>query len=80
MKLNPRIFIPILAIAAGLTFSSGRAMAQAQPVSTNLPVSTKPATRETAEIRWASNRVKFRDDHGAQQRKRNADANFFVQP
>lgn len=44
MKLNPRIFIPILAIAAGLTFSSGRAMAQAQPVSTNLPVSTKPAT------------------------------------
>jgi len=44
MKLNPRIFIPILAIAAGLTFSSGRAEAQTTPISTGLPVSTKPAT------------------------------------
>jgi len=38
MKLNPRVFIPILAVAAGLTFSSGRAVAQAQPLSTDLPV------------------------------------------
>jgi hypothetical protein len=37
MKLNPRVLLPILAIAAGLTFSSSRAMAQAQPLSTNLP-------------------------------------------
>jgi hypothetical protein len=44
MKLNPRVFIPILAIAAGLTLSSGRAAAQGTPISTGLPVSTKPAT------------------------------------
>jgi hypothetical protein len=43
MKLSPRIFVPILAIAAGVTFSSGRAAAQKMPVSTGLPVSTKPA-------------------------------------
>jgi hypothetical protein len=44
MKLNPRILLPILAIAAGLAFSSSSAIGQAQPISTNLPVSTKPAT------------------------------------
>jgi hypothetical protein len=41
MKLNLRIFLPILAIAAGLTFSPARATAQAQPLSTELP--TAPA-------------------------------------
>jgi hypothetical protein len=46
MKLSPRIFVPILAIATGLTFSSGRAEAQTVPISTGIPVSssTKPAT------------------------------------
>jgi len=43
MKLNSRIFLPILAIAAGLTFSPGRVAAQAVPLSTDLPVVTKPA-------------------------------------
>ncbi len=28
MKLNPRIFVPVLAIAAGLTFSPSRVFAQ----------------------------------------------------
>lgn len=42
MKLNPRVLLPILAIAAGLTFSASRGAAQAQPLSTNLPVVTKP--------------------------------------
>jgi hypothetical protein len=41
MKLNPRIFIPVLALAAGLTFSSCRVAAQAQPLSTDLPVKPK---------------------------------------
>jgi hypothetical protein len=44
MKLNPRAIIPILAIAAGLTFSSGRVTAQTTPISTGIPVSTKPAS------------------------------------
>jgi hypothetical protein len=43
MKLNSRIFLPILAIASGLTFSSDRVAAQAVPLSTDLPVVTKPA-------------------------------------
>jgi hypothetical protein len=43
MKLNPRIFLPILVIAASLTFSAGRVVAQAVPLSTDLPVVTKPA-------------------------------------
>lgn len=33
----------MLAVAAGLAFSSGRVAAQAVPLSTDLPVSTKPA-------------------------------------
>jgi hypothetical protein len=41
MKLNPRIFVPILAIAAGLTISSGRATAQTYPISTEIPVAPK---------------------------------------
>lgn len=41
MKLNPRILFPILALAAGLTFSSARVTAQAQPLSTELPVKPK---------------------------------------
>ena len=44
MKLNPRMFVPILAIAAGLAFSSGRVTAQGTPLSTELPVSKKPPT------------------------------------
>lgn len=45
MKLNSRFFIPILAIAAGVTFSSAHAAAQKVPVSTGIPESapTKPA-------------------------------------
>jgi len=43
MKLNSRIFLSILAIAASVTFSSGRVVAQAVPLSTDLPVVTKPA-------------------------------------
>jgi hypothetical protein len=43
MKLKSRTFVPVLAIAAGLTFSPGRVFAQAQPITTGLPVSTKPA-------------------------------------
>src|SRR5580704_13109689 len=38
MKLNPRVLLPILAMAAGLTFSASHVAAQAQPLSTNLPV------------------------------------------
>jgi hypothetical protein len=41
MKLNSRVFIALLMTAAGLTFSSGRATAQAQPLSTDLPVKPK---------------------------------------
>ena len=41
MKLNPRIFVAVLVIAAGVTFSSGRVAAQAVPLSTDLPVKTK---------------------------------------
>jgi hypothetical protein len=41
MKLNLRIFVAVVVIAAGLTVSSGRAMAQAQPLSTDLPVKPK---------------------------------------
>jgi hypothetical protein len=41
MKLNPRILLPILAIAAVVTFSSGRVAAQAQPLSTLPPTITK---------------------------------------
>lgn len=37
MKLNPRVLLPILAIAAGLTFSSGYVAAQGHPLSTELP-------------------------------------------
>jgi len=37
MKLNPRILFTILAIAAGLTLSSTRVGAQAQPLSTLPP-------------------------------------------
>jgi len=44
MKLSARILLPLLAIAAGLTFSTGGAAAQAQPLSTDLPVVAKPAT------------------------------------
>jgi hypothetical protein len=45
MKLNPRVYVPFLAIAAGLTFSSSQAVAQKVPVSTGIPesVPTKPA-------------------------------------
>jgi hypothetical protein len=41
MKLNSRVLLPILAIAAGLTFSSSRVAAQAQPLSTTPPVIAK---------------------------------------
>jgi hypothetical protein len=49
MKLNPRVLLPILAIAAGLTFSSARAVAQAQPLSTNLP---PPAARPAKPLKF----------------------------
>jgi hypothetical protein len=41
MKLNPRIFVVVLVIAAGVTFTSGRVAAQAVPLSTDLPVKPK---------------------------------------
>jgi hypothetical protein len=41
MKVSRRIFVAVLAIAASLTFSTGRAAAQAQPLST-LPPAAKP--------------------------------------
>src|SRR5579864_6074162 len=43
MKLNLRIFVVVLAIAAGVTFSSSRVAAQAVPLSTDLPVKPKAA-------------------------------------
>jgi hypothetical protein len=43
MKLNPRVLLPILVMAAGLTFSAGHVAAQAQPLSTTPPVITKSA-------------------------------------
>jgi len=41
MKVNPRIALPLLVMAAGLSFASGRAMAQAQPLSTLPPTITR---------------------------------------
>jgi hypothetical protein len=41
MKLNLRIFVAVLVIAAGVTFASGRVAAQAVPLSTDLPVKPK---------------------------------------
>jgi hypothetical protein len=46
MKLSPRIFLPILAIAAGVTFSASRVVAQAQPLSTLPPTITKTKTEK----------------------------------
>lgn len=42
MKLNLRIFVAILVFAAGVTFTSGRVAAQAEPLSTGVPVNIKP--------------------------------------
>jgi hypothetical protein len=41
MKFNPRVFLPLVAIAASVTFSSGRVAAQAVPLSTTPPVIAK---------------------------------------
>ena len=41
MKLKLRIFVAILAIAAGVAFAPFRVAAQAQPLSTDLPVKPK---------------------------------------
>jgi len=46
MKLNSRIFLPLLAIAASATFSAGRVVAQAQPLSTLPPTITKTKTEK----------------------------------
>jgi hypothetical protein len=45
MKLNLRIFVAILLLAAGVTFASGRVAAQAQPLSTDLPPAAPKAAK-----------------------------------
>lgn len=45
MKLNSRIFVAALMITGGLTFSPVRVMAQAQPLSTDLPAKAPKAPK-----------------------------------